>query len=98
MTLDFGHFLMAATTFSKRFGAQNHLQCQGYKSSEDTMHVALMVQEIVTLEHWENETNGFSLTTFDRVNLQVWCLHSFCSKLVGEPNKPFPTLNLFHLS
>ena len=43
----------------------------------------------MTKERVENETNGFSLITFNGVGVQSWCLHSFCSKLNGGSDRRF---------
>ena len=37
----------------------------------------------------ENETNGFSLRTFNGVGVQVWCLQIFCSKFNGGSDRIF---------
>ena len=41
------------------------------------------------MEHLENGTNGFLLITFNGVDVQVWCLHSFCSKFDGGSDRIF---------
>ena len=43
----------------------------------------------MTKERVENGTYGFSLITFNGVGVQVWCLHSFCSKLNGGSDRRF---------
>ena len=37
----------------------------------------------------EMGTNGFSLITFNGVDVQVWCLQSFCSKFNGGSDRIF---------
>ena len=46
----------------------------------------------------ENGTNGFSLITFNGVGVQVWCLHSFCSKFNSGSDRLFRFLirSVFH--
>ena len=43
----------------------------------------------VTKERVENGTKGFSLITFNGVGVQIWCLHSFCSKFNGGSDRHF---------
>ena len=43
----------------------------------------------MTKERVENETNGFSLITFNGGGVQLWCLESFCSKLNGGSDRRF---------
>ena len=43
----------------------------------------------MTKERVENGTYGFSFITFNVVGAQIWCLHSFCSKLNGGSDRRF---------
>ena len=49
----------------------------------------------ITKERVKNGTNGFSVITCDGVDVQVWCLHSFCSKLNGGLDRIFRFLIRF---
>ena len=52
----------------------------------------------MTREDVENGTNYFSLITFNGVSVQIWCLHSFCSKFNGELDRldRFLIRSIFH--
>ena len=41
------------------------------------------------MKHLENGTNGLLLITFNGVDVQIWSLHSFCSKLIGGSDRRF---------
>ena len=87
--LVFGNFLTEITTFSKMFCTRNHLLFQDYKRPEASYRYILLFRRLrvtkrVTKECVENGTNSFSLITFDGIDVQLWCIHRYCSKFDGR--------------
>ena len=91
MTIVFGGFFMVPMTFFQMFCARNFFFIVTKTSKAPYRSLVRSGDIRLPGNVWKMKQTGFSLTTFDETDLEVWCLHSFCSKLISEPTLIFFT-------